>query len=356
MGRQARYAAKLLNNFAALIKEGLKMKRILYLVLVIAICSFIAGCVGEIISPIRGATIKPVDSKLNIVQPLKVSNQELKTIKKIVVTPVPETIKNEDDIRIFNTMRSILISELKKSKRFKIISGNTFRDMQNKLGIELDLAVMTQEEAEEAYSKIGRAIGSDGMISISQEAKKINMGKSLLSVAFIGTIDVPMVVILDLSTSKTGKSIWRQEKDAIMSSGGMGIKNMSADELKQMLVPIVKPLTDNFLRFFYDFSINEDKQAKETPEEKVEDVSSNKTEEGSTETQSVPKKLSKKDIRKLQERLTELGYSPGPVDGIWGKKTETALKKFQEDNGLSVTGKYDTETTKKLSVTPQTDD
>ena len=74
------------------------------------------------------------------------------------------------------------------------------------------------------------------------------------------------------------------------------------------------------------------------------------------EIQPAPKKLSKEDIRKLQERLTELGYSPGPVDGMWGKKTEAALKKFQEEHGLSVTGKFDTETTKKLSFTLQTEE
>ena len=42
------------------------------------------------------------------------------------------------------------------------------------------------------------------------------------------------------------------------------------------------------------------------------------------------------------------GYNPGPVDGVWGKKTESALKKFQQDNGLSVTGKLDEKTQKKL--------
>ena len=227
------------------------MKRILYLVSIIIICSFIAGCVGTIISPLKGVTIKPVDNRLNIVQPLKVSSKELKAIKKIVVLPAPETIKkNEDDIRIYNRMRSILISELEKSKRFKIVSGNTFRDKQKELDIELDLSVMTQEEAEEAYAKIGRAIGSDGMIGIFLKAKKVNMVKAFLTAGFIGKIDVPMVALLDLSTSKTGETIWRQEKDAMYSGGEMGIKNMSAEELKQMLIPLVKPLTDNFLSFF----------------------------------------------------------------------------------------------------------
>ena len=225
------------------------MKRILYLALIIASCSFITGC-GELISPLKGCTIKPVDNRLNIANPLRVSNKQLKAIRKIVVIPVPETIKNRDDIRIYNTMRSILISELKKSRRFKIISGNIFRDKQKELGVDLDWSVMTQREAEEAYAKIGRAIGSDGIMTIALKVNKVNMGEALLTATFMGKIDISEVAVLDLSSSKTGKTIWRQEKDVIYSGGEMGIKNVTAEELQQMLVPIVKPLVDNFLSFF----------------------------------------------------------------------------------------------------------
>ena len=60
-----------------------------------------------------------------------------------------------------------------------------------------------------------------------------------------------------------------------------------------------------------------------------------------------PMKLSKDAVVQLQERLIELGYNPGPVDGIFGKRTAAALKKFQQDNGLSCTGAMD-EKTKEL--------
>lgn len=44
------------------------------------------------------------------------------------------------------------------------------------------------------------------------------------------------------------------------------------------------------------------------------------------------------DVRDLQNRLKNLGYDPGPIDGIFGPKTEAAVKKFQQDNGLVVDG------------------
>jgi ankyrin repeat protein len=54
------------------------------------------------------------------------------------------------------------------------------------------------------------------------------------------------------------------------------------------------------------------------------------------------------DVYQVQKRLSELGYDPGPIDGVWGKKTTLALKRFQRDNGLPVTGKLDERTRAEL--------
>jgi peptidoglycan hydrolase-like protein with peptidoglycan-binding domain len=43
----------------------------------------------------------------------------------------------------------------------------------------------------------------------------------------------------------------------------------------------------------------------------------------------------------LQQRLVELGYDPGPVDGLPGSRTTNALRQLQEDSGLEVTGTPD---------------
>jgi hypothetical protein len=34
------------------------------------------------------------------------------------------------------------------------------------------------------------------------------------------------------------------------------------------------------------------------------------------------------DVQKVQTMLTELCFRPGPVDGVWGKKTERAAEQF----------------------------
>lgn len=39
-----------------------------------------------------------------------------------------------------------------------------------------------------------------------------------------------------------------------------------------------------------------------------------------------------------QMELVRLGYDPGPVDGLFGRKTEEALLTYQDDYGLPATG------------------
>ncbi|MHA1941808.1 MAG: peptidoglycan-binding domain-containing protein [Candidatus Hodarchaeales archaeon] len=58
----------------------------------------------------------------------------------------------------------------------------------------------------------------------------------------------------------------------------------------------------------------------------------------------------KATVFKTQKKLQELGYNPGPLDGIWGKRTESALKRFQHDNSLAMTGKLDSITKEKLGI------
>lgn len=45
-----------------------------------------------------------------------------------------------------------------------------------------------------------------------------------------------------------------------------------------------------------------------------------------------------KEVRQIQEKLKRWGYYTGSVDGIYGSKTEQAVKKFQRSNGLTADG------------------
>ena len=54
------------------------------------------------------------------------------------------------------------------------------------------------------------------------------------------------------------------------------------------------------------------------------------------------------EIRKMQQRLKELGYLTGSADGDFGSATEAAVRAFQARNGLTVDGKAGSATLNKL--------
>ena len=58
------------------------------------------------------------------------------------------------------------------------------------------------------------------------------------------------------------------------------------------------------------------------------------------------------DIRMAQEKLKDKGFDPGPVDGVWGPRTASALGAYQRKENLTVTKRMDRETLDKLAVTP----
>ncbi|WP_156899592.1 peptidoglycan-binding domain-containing protein [Pleomorphomonas koreensis] len=52
--------------------------------------------------------------------------------------------------------------------------------------------------------------------------------------------------------------------------------------------------------------------------------------------------------RQVQQALTDFGFKPGAADGVWGKKSASALRAFQKAQGLTETGFLDEATSAKL--------
>ena len=55
-------------------------------------------------------------------------------------------------------------------------------------------------------------------------------------------------------------------------------------------------------------------------------------------------------VRTIQQKLKNWGYYSGPVDGIFGAKTLSAVKYFQRKNGLTVDGKVGAKTLAALGI------
>jgi len=82
----------------------------------------------------------------------------------------------------------------------------------------------------------------------------------------------------------------------------------------------------------------EEKKAAPPKEEKMEKAEGKAPARGS------------EDTKKIQEALKTKGHDPGPVDGVMGPKTKSAVKAFQEASGLKATGRVDDQTAEKLGV------
>lgn len=52
--------------------------------------------------------------------------------------------------------------------------------------------------------------------------------------------------------------------------------------------------------------------------------------------------------KQVQQALVDSGFKPGAVDGVWGKKSASALRAFQKAQGLSETGVLDEATSSRL--------
>ena len=54
------------------------------------------------------------------------------------------------------------------------------------------------------------------------------------------------------------------------------------------------------------------------------------------------------DVAKIQTALQLAGFSPGPIDGVYGSKTRTAVQSFQSAHGLVIDGIVGSLTWRKL--------
>jgi peptidoglycan hydrolase-like protein with peptidoglycan-binding domain len=61
-------------------------------------------------------------------------------------------------------------------------------------------------------------------------------------------------------------------------------------------------------------------------------------------------RLSKDQVKQIQEALKDKGQDPGQADGIMGPKTQQALRQFQKSQNLQVTGRVDQQTASALGV------
>jgi len=68
-----------------------------------------------------------------------------------------------------------------------------------------------------------------------------------------------------------------------------------------------------------------------------------------------PRPASREQIKEMQRALTARNLYQGPADGVWGPKTESAVRNFQTQNGLESTGTLNEPTARALGINADVD-
>ncbi len=73
---------------------------------------------------------------------------------------------------------------------------------------------------------------------------------------------------------------------------------------------------------------------------------------GTASPAAVPSSLSPDAIRAVQDRLKQLNFYSGGVDGMWGAETQAAIARFQQGRGLQANGQLNPATISALGLNP----
>jgi peptidoglycan hydrolase-like protein with peptidoglycan-binding domain len=84
--------------------------------------------------------------------------------------------------------------------------------------------------------------------------------------------------------------------------------------------------------------------------DKVKEKVHRTTDKVRAKTERMNDRVAMADTRAAQEALKTQGFDPGPIDGLMGPRTRTALMDYQRKNDLPSTGMLDEATMAKLNV------
>ena len=79
-------------------------------------------------------------------------------------------------------------------------------------------------------------------------------------------------------------------------------------------------------------------------------LAANTKEVGEKEEKAEQKAMDKEQIKGFQEAVKAKGEDPGPIDGVIGHRTRSALRAFQKANDLTDTGILDDQTAEQLTA------
>jgi hypothetical protein len=233
----------------------------------------------------------------------------------------------------------MLADALVEGDRFEVISPSRVAAALNKLGFSDNLALITARERNDVFLKVCVETGADALISDRAVGgsdnlnmwsfERANITREFLVFVFGRRANETILTLPVAVRVLVGGTIPSSEEVAKVANG----------ELAKTVIAL---------------SGNYEPPPAVAGGSAVEsaNVGSNRSSlaqggeaSRSADAKSVPGAMT---VKEAQERLIALGYRPGKPDGLMGKATTQALRQFQQDRGLAVTGAIDPATAEKL--------
>ena len=152
-------------------------------------------------------------------------------------------------------------------------------------------------------------------------------------------------VVTELKFTVELKQSGEVREVVIITPSGSDELDAAAVQSASDLSPLPTPPASVFFRQFFTpltirYKFNPKKQTVQNPvkrDRQSEDDKEIKAQKPDNVFKSKPPKDAL--VMSVQVELTRLGFDPGPIDGYFGRNTETAIKDFQSHSGLPLDGK-----------------
>lgn len=185
---------------------------------------------------------------------------------------------------------------------------------------------------------------------IRTNAKNINdvswIGKGLGKATFLYELNITVRrkqqgVSVSVMIPFWEEKVFVAKKEKNLPEGSNMVRHIFYHDLNQRLTPKLERMPDSPM---HDIRYTPESMQGQYSEETTDNQNGYSNTTQSINAQGETKHTPDNTTSKVQAELTRLGYSPGPIDGIMGRKTRKAIQQFQRDKNIQVTGNPDDNT------------
>ena len=178
------------------------------------------------------------------------------------------------------------------------------------------------------------------LLQVSCGANRVEVSVTSPGQFLMGVTDRSGRQVFDVAYRTSGGVLSRDEWQSL-AGGGAGVEGEAAldliDEMYGARTLFVEVIDANNSRHRAEFELAGFEQVADAGEEACAEPELT---------------LNRNDFRLIQTLLNVAGFDAGAADGIWGPRSANAMRRFQQSNGVAVTGSPNRETLALLGLLP----